>query len=270
MLHSKFKGSERLLVLTYSAGEIQITIPEPTIRDVEESCIFDARILGECYCNATAIAQVADVLAHSIDISKIGLFMPYMPYSRQDRRVAPNTASSLKVFAGQINAMGFGYVKTIDPHSDVCEAVFDSLKILSNESLVAHALRAFRLDDVTFLAPDAGAAKKLPALTNALDLESYDIATASKHRDVMTGDITHTSVPDGLRNNVVIVDDICDGGRTFIEIAKALPGETKKHLIITHGIFSKGLDVIFEHFDTVTTTNSFQQLPDDRLNVVGI
>jgi len=45
------------------------------------------------------------------------------------------------------------------------------------------------------------------------------------------------------------VDDICDGGRTFIESAgllrEAYP-EADIHLYVSHGIFSKGTDVLFD------------------------
>ncbi|HCW17254.1 MAG TPA: phosphoribosylpyrophosphate synthetase, partial [Achromobacter sp.] len=42
---------------------------------------------------------------------------------------------------------------------------------------------------------------------------------------------------------VLVVDDICDGGRTFLELASALRDTTRQpvYLYVTHGIFSKGL-----------------------------
>mgnify|MGYP000559891090 CR=1 FL=1 len=54
--------------------------------------------------------------------------------------------------------------------------------------------------------------------------EIENIVVASKHRDIKTGKITSTEVPglsteDGAKQ-FYIVDDICDGGRTFIELAK--------------------------------------------------
>jgi ribose-phosphate pyrophosphokinase len=48
----------------------------------------------------------------------------------------------------------------------------------------------------------------------------------------------------------VIVDDICDGGRTFLEIAKTIRSKKRNisifgdkiYLVVTHGIFSAGFD----------------------------
>ena len=59
------------------------------------------------------------------------------------------------------------------------------------------------------------------------------------------------------------MDDICDGGRTFIELAKVIRKDYSKDskivLIITHGIFSKGFETVFEHVDEVYTTNSVNE-----------
>ena len=76
---------------------------------------------------------------------------------------------------------------------------------------------------------------------------------------MVTGNITHTSVEKIKVNKprFIILDDICDGGRTFIELAKELRkvyGECYIALVVTHGIFSKGLDVILEHLDDVYAT----------------
>jgi phosphoribosylpyrophosphate synthetase len=72
----------------------------------------------------------------------------------------------------------------------------------------------------------------------------------------------------------IIVDDICDGGRTFIEIAKQLPNTNSLTLVITHGIFSKGLKELEAYFDKIITTNSLLQEPDitmsKKLKIINI
>jgi ribose-phosphate pyrophosphokinase len=56
----------------------------------------------------------------------------------------------------------------------------------------------------------------------------------------------------------VIVDDICDGGGTFIGIRESLfKPEDKVHLWTTHGIYSKGLWPLLKCFSTVGSTDSF-------------
>lgn len=62
------------------------------------------------------------------------------------------------------------------------------------------------------------------------------------------------------KKDYIIIDDICDGGATFINIAK----EIKKayscnhiYLIVTHGIFSKGFYELCDYFDGIYCTNSY-------------
>ena len=259
-------------ILKYPAGEPQLSLSKQFLVYTSNTGVFDARCLGVDYCNVSLLAQAGDIINHAMPEKRIKLYLPYMPFSRQDRRVSETTSSALKVFAKMVNAMGFSGVKTMDAHSDVCEAVFDHLDNHDNKKLVQMALAAHAREAITFLSPDAGAAKKIPSLIQSLDTSDITISTeyAQKHREVLTGKITHTSVPDGLGGaDIIIVDDICDGGRTFIEIAKALPQDTTKHLVVTHGIFSQGTDVIFDHFDTVTTTDSFPQT-DTRLGILKV
>ena len=87
--------------------------------------------------------------------------------------------------------------------------------------------------------------------------ETIEVVECSKLRNINTGEIRGTKVHSTgfLNHDCVIVDDICDGGRTFIEIAKVLKqkGAGKIKLYVTHGIFSKGLDVFDGLIDEIYT-----------------
>ena len=73
--------------------------------------------------------------------------------------------------------------------------------------------------------------------------------------------------PAGLR-----VDDICDGGRTFIELGKVLraKGASKLVLSVTHGIFSRGPALVFEMFDAIYTTDSIRNSDNEKLRVIPV
>jgi ribose-phosphate pyrophosphokinase len=108
-----------------------------------------------------------------------------------------------------------------------------------------------------------------------------NLIIASKHRDIKTGKIIRTDVP-GLtqepgRRNFVIVDDICDGGRTFLEIAKTIRSERnisifgdKIYLVVTHGIFSAGFDELKKHFDGIYCTNSVSDIDNELVKQLNI
>lgn len=63
----------------------------------------------------------------------------------------------------------------------------------------------------------------------------------------------------------IIIDDLCDGGATFIaagNILKTLFPDRKRYLFVAHGMFSKGFDHLLEVFDGIITTNSYQTWTD--------
>ncbi|MEI8631794.1 phosphoribosyltransferase family protein [Vibrio sp. PP-XX7] len=84
---------------------------------------------------------------------------------------------------------------------------------------------------------------------------------AQKLRNLKTGEIIKTEVLGDVKGKkVLIADDICDGGRTFVELAKVLKSEgaTEISLFVTHGIFSKGFEVFAGLIDVIYTTDSFK------------
>jgi ribose-phosphate pyrophosphokinase len=84
------------------------------------------------------------------------------------------------------------------------------------------------------------------------------VAYATKHRDAGTGKLSSFAVPELRTHKVLIVDDICDGGGTFVGIARALP-ENHTHMLglyVTHGLFSRGIGELVKYFTRIFTTDS--------------
>jgi ribose-phosphate pyrophosphokinase len=83
-----------------------------------------------------------------------------------------------------------------------------------------------------------------------------------KERDLRTGALTNfKTTSDNLEGKTCfIVDDICDGGGTFVGTAKMLKekGAAKVVLIVSHGIFSKGSTIA--EVDEIYTTDSFRKV----------
>lgn len=197
-----------------------------------------------------ALGMKADIL-HRAGCDKVSLVLPYLPYARQDRYTVNGASFSLKVFANFINNLGFYRVYTVDAHSDVC-GVINNIINLSIRPILEEVLSNFKMPLI--ISPDAGAAKKIHDQVSLT--ECRGLLVASKHRNAATGEINGISVPHiSNDNDILVIDDICDGGRTFIELAKILPSTSKKYLYVTHGIFSKG--EVFDYYDQVYTTNSF-------------
>jgi ribose-phosphate pyrophosphokinase len=69
-----------------------------------------------------------------------------------------------------------------------------------------------------------------------------------------------------------IMDDICDGGATFIKCAEALKAQGVKdiRLFVYHGFFTKGLDALFEAgIKEIYTTNSVCRIEHPNLHIIG-
>jgi ribose-phosphate pyrophosphokinase len=119
-------------------------------------------------------------------------------------------------------------------------------------------------DRICLVSPDGGALKKIYDVAEHFGIPK--IITAMKHRDITTGKITHTEVPTLDQHNdikYVIVDDICDGGRTFVELAKTIHisrPSAEIYLVVTHGIFSQGIAPLAEHFEAIFCTNSYKDI----------
>ena len=197
------------------------------------------------------------------------LTIPYFPYARQDRICATGEAFGLKMMCELINTLKAMCVTVVDPHSDVLFGMIENVKVIDQLAVVKSHQKFLsdigQLENSCLLAPDFGAMKKTSKIADAFYHETQsksvvDVFFAEKERDLATGDIIRTVIHGDLTGrNVIIIDDICDGGRTFIEIAKVLKEEYKVasiSLFVTHGIFSKGLEVFDGLIDNIYTTDS--------------
>jgi ribose-phosphate pyrophosphokinase len=192
----------------------------------------------------------------------LDLFIPYFPYARQDRVCDKGEAFSLKVVADYINNLGFDNVIVADPHSLVTEALVDNIRVISQFDIFRkwEKLKVRVMNDLQFVSPDAGSNKKTSEIAGYFGHTEF--IRADKLRDLTNGKIKEIKVyADDLQGrDVIIADDLCDGGATFIGLAKELRvlNCNKIVLYITHGIFSKGVEILLENgIDEIWTTNSF-------------
>lgn len=265
-MKSRFKvitnGTEqKVKMFTFSGGEVSVkldTKPYSANHSTIYALIQDAE-------GIMTLFNLVDAIRRENFGIKIKLVMPYLPYARQDRVCAPGEALSIKVFADMLNSLNLDEVEVWDVHSDVGIALINNCRNVDQSKVM-------QLPHFTLVAPDAGAAKKTMKRAQEMQVR---MVQAEKIRDPNTGQITHTAVKTDIDLEgrcVVITDDICDGGRTFIELAKVLKEEhkvAKIYLAVTHGIFSKGLDVLYEGgIDEIITTNSMNDYMDTyRLKV---
>jgi ribose-phosphate pyrophosphokinase len=209
----------------------------------------------------------------NLGVKEIHLYTPYFLGSRSDRKFEKGSNNYLKdVICPIINSLGFESVTVLDPHSDVLEACLNNfVKVdvlavtqFAQINIYERMSKKELHSKYVLISPDAGANKKIFNIAEQIGYTG-DIITCTKSRDV-DGKLTKTEVPlDVLGDkDAIIIDDICDGGATFLNIAKRIkenPHYTGKiYLVVTHGIFSKGFEELDKYFDGIYCTNSYSDL----------
>lgn len=243
---------------TFSGGEPHIKIKSNLIN--VDNVIITQRIQSF---NDVGILLLAVNALKNMDINKLDLLIPYFPAARQDRLMVAGEALSVKVYAEIINSQNFNSVTVFDPHSEVTPALLNNCKVIDNYRFIEEITK--QLDkNLVLISPDGGALKKIYKV--AAYLQDYEVVECSKSRDVKTGKLSGFKVyTDDLNGkDCLIVDDICDGGGTFLGLAKELKAKNagSLYLAISHGIFSKGFDNLSKEFKKIFTTNSFKTIED--------
>jgi ribose-phosphate pyrophosphokinase len=228
--------------------------------------IIDTCIFSECSINAVltssddvmTLIMLVDALRNA-GAEKIYLIMPYTPYARQDRVCNAGEALSIRAFSKIINSLNFAEVLVWDAHSDVSVALIDRCKNISRSVLLkncagfVNSLLSNTQTPWYLLSPDACSIKKSYDIAKAFP-EFKGIIFADKVRETSTGKIIATNIqncPADIKDaKVLVCDDLCDGGFTFVQIANWFSDQKEDltpkelNLFVTHGIFSKGLEVL--------------------------
>lgn len=232
----------------FPAGEISVRINS---EDISADGTFYHCCKWNCHADLFEMALAVDA-ARRLGAKKVKLFIPYLPYSRQDRVCNEGEAFSLEVICNFINSMKADSVLVYDLHSDVVRDKLDNLIVREQHEIFDYNYNPVMapLKNHILVCPDQGAHSKIKAFCRPY-------IRYEKVRDPLTGDIKKIELVDHnieLHKDYLIVDDICDGGSTFIMIAKDLRRRGvigRLALVTTHGIYSKGTEKLREYFDDV-------------------
>ena len=254
-------------VMKFPSGELQIKLN--SIYDPEQPKFPKIlTIMGSITSsdNLIELLQLVEALNY-YGIRSIQLILPYCAYSRQDRRCNDGESFSLKTFTNLINSCNFQRVVTYDNHSEVATALLNNCYNIPVSALIENLLPYNFL-----ISPDAGANKKVFDCSKQFKIP---MLRADKQRDTVTGNILETIIyatKEQLDNaTVLIIDDICANGRTFLELAKAIKTISPSCIIdlyVTHGFFSAGLDELSKYIDKFYATDSVCTLIDNRLTIL--
>lgn len=250
---------------TFSGGEPHIKI-NPNI-DVNQKITITHRLNSF---NDLGLLCIAVDALRRMDAKNLELFIPYFPAARQDRVMIKGEALTVKVYADIINSLQLNKVSVFDAHSEVTPALLNNCEAIPNHTFIQKVIESIG-KPVKLISPDGGALKKIYKVSEFLG--GLEVVECSKSRDVKTGRLSGFKVyNDDLKGaDCLIVDDICDGGGTFVGLAQELKNKNagKLYLAVSHGIFNKGFTVL-DCFEKIFTTNSFKDFEGENVEVINL
>lgn len=257
-------------MIQFNGGEMHIKLNNSIDYSEVEKVVITNRFKDG---NDIMKALIAKDALQRKGVKNFDLVIPYVPYARQDRQCFNGESFTLKVFTDLINSAKFDNVIVLDSHSDVAPALIENCKNIPNDQYVNLAYSDIvtyndERKGVVLISPDSGANKKTNKLFDSVNV-FQSLVKCDKKRDVSNGKLSGFEVfADDLKGACcLIVDDICDGGRTFTGIAEALKAKNSGniYLFVTHGIFSNGFDELNKYFKTIYTTNSFKDVENKNV-----
>ena len=228
----------------YPAGEWRLSPLESSA-----SLVLEASGLEPDFWPKAALLARACVAASA----RLSLALPYLPAAREDHQ----HHFGARAYAQLLNTLNFA-VHVFDSHSSVMPNMLNYCVVHAPTDAVVASVSGVG----GVLCPDAGAFRRATAVAERLGVP---LVVASKVRNPATGKLSDFSCPalPEIDGSWLVVDDICDGGGTFVGLAKAsgLPRE-KLQLWVSHAIFSGNARKLTDFYRTITTTNSFVSLTD--------
>lgn len=256
-LANQEKSDIKYSISRFPDGEVQITLGEFSRKDsVSVKCrITNAEELF-------ILMQVADILNRHEVVWHLDIY--YLMGARMDRVMDFNRPHTLRVVCNMVKDFGCGSIYVLEPHSDMTHYLLKSNSIPltddTYESLHPNEWRVY--EDYFVVYPDKGAYERYGGKYRS---EETAIGVAEKVRNPETGAIESIRIlnPEIIKDDtrpIMVVDDLCDAGGTFVGIANEIRKYTDKELniFVTHMVNSKGIENLSKNYDHVYFTNSYK------------
>jgi ribose-phosphate pyrophosphokinase len=225
-----------VVVDRFSDGEVQVEV----IDNVRGKDVFIVQSTGApTDQNLMELLIMVDAMRRA-SASRITAVMPYMGYSRQDRRMlGARVPISAKVVAKMIAAAGTDRVLTVDLHADQIQGFYDIAidNVYASPVLLGDIWR-HRYDKLMVVSPDVGGVVRARALAKHLD--DADLAIIDKRRPRANQSRVMNIIGDVGGRTCVMIDDLVDTAGTLGKAADALKqhGAVRVVAYVTHPVLS--------------------------------
>jgi|Deesub1362B_J571_1020462.scaffolds.fasta_scaffold00003_512 ribose-phosphate pyrophosphokinase len=203
------------------------------------------------------LLELLEIVNH-YGVDNITLMIPYLSYSRQDKRFRPGEPITIKMLIEILNFYKISRLISFEVHNPqviykYADFTFTNLSI--GVDLVKKVIDSLGNSEVFLMAPDKGRWDTVNMIAKALDLPSGYIM---KIRDLETGTVSMKGIVGDLRPNipVILLDDEISTGGTMALATDYLKkqGINRVQAVATHlllvkdaekKLFNSGVDNIF-------------------------
>ncbi len=202
------------------------------------------------------IKSLKDICDYN-QIKNVELVIPCMFQQQHDRRFFENQSFELKNIADFINNCNFSKVHIFHPHSDATEMALNNIHIIDNSEFVTKVLKDIDATPI-ILSTDAGSYKWINKLADKIDYQG-EVYGANKSRDPKTHKLTQIiDRQDFEGKDILILDDLCVAGGTFIGLANMLKERNvgKLYLAVSHVTIESPRVELESLYEKIYCTNS--------------
>jgi len=263
-----------LEILVFRDGERKVRVTE-NVRGRE--CFFIHDSNKEPAVWALELNFVNEALKNS-DAYKITDVLPYLRFSRQDRKDKSRVAQNAKIIAKNISDYA-NRMMTLDIHAVQIPGFYDvPVDPLYSVPVVVEYLyekhKSF-VDNAVIMSPDTGGATRAESLLKKLSKKGIEttmvIGYKKREKEGVVSD-KYQILGDVNGKNVLILDDIIDSGGTLLKAYQELKINGAKEIwaYATHGLFTGGVEKLTNVFDKVLISDTLFVKPHEKLEVVSL
>lgn len=257
---TRFKDGEISVRINETVRGADVFVIQPTCPPVNEN-LMELLVLIDALRRASA--------------RRITAVVPYYAYARQDRKTAPRDPITAKLVANLLTTAGSRRLLAIDMHADQIQGFFDiPVDHLYAAPIMVNYFKEKGIDNLTAVAPDVGAVKRVRSFAEALDIP---MAIIDKRRPKPNVAEVQNVIGEVKGRNVILFDDIIDTAGTISEAARVLKdrGASNVYACGTHALFSGPAVERLKNapFKEIIITNTIPQNGDlglDNLKVLSV
>lgn len=256
--------SGRVNLRRFSDGESYVELEE----NVRGKSVFVLQTLcSPANDNLMELMLMIDAARRS-SAAQIVAVIPYLGYSRQDRRPRSNrTPISARVVADMLTGAGIAHLLTIDLHAEQIQGFYSIPvdNIYAMPVLSGDMAGVMSPDTGLVIAPDIGGVTRARAFANTLGTE---LAIIDKRRPKANMAKVMNIIGDPQGKECFIVDDIVDTANTLCQAAQALKdaGAKKVFAYCSHPVLSGGAPdrIAQSQIDELVVTNTIPVLDEAK------